>query len=138
MMPPTQPPTHALQHFPPPLSLTLSPSYISSPTPELPDVFHGAEGMPGSWASGPPLPTAPHLPSGPPLPTWPKLPAGLPSPTCQKLRPPRDEQSDWIVPGSVGRLAIKESVFGSVIWKTLRRRLTVYKIDPAVNTYLMK
>ena len=106
------------EHFSPPLpspcSFSPAQSFISSPTPELPDVFHSyPPSIPGpSWASGLTLTglpqTGPHLSPGPPPQTRPRLPP--PSPTRHKLRQPEevlDQLSDWVVPGRVGRLAIK-------------------------------
>ena len=116
MLPPSQPP--ALQHFSPSSpSFSTVHSFISSPTPELPDVFTTSypsycPSIPGpSWAlggsgaplppgpppqTGPPLPlgsppqTGLPLPSGPPPQTGPPLPPRLPppSPSRLKLRPP--------------------------------------------------
>ena len=80
-----------------------TPSYTSS---EIPGPSWGSGPLPGS---GPPptshTPTHSHLPP--------------PSPCCHKLRSPEevlDQVSDWLVPASVGRAAIKlakENVFGA-------------------------
>ena len=107
-------------HLPPPPSpyaFSPSPSFISSPTPELPDVFPSTPGP--SWVSGfqsgPLSPPRPSLPPGP----RPHLPP--PSPSCQNLRALEevmDQQGDWVRVGRVAIKLAKEHVFGSDVMAT--------------------
>ena len=82
-MPPSQPPA-ALHHFPPPPSpyTSSSPSFLSSPTSELPDGFTSPPGPScvSDFHPGPLSPPGSSLPPGRSLPPRLSLPPGPPLP----------------------------------------------------------